>query len=286
MARPLKKGLDYWRFDVDLLDDKKFKLIRGEFGAKGVLIALFALNSCYKENGYFKVWDDDDAILMAESIGCGVSPELVQQVIRACVARSLFDRRVFDVHHVLTSVGIQRRYIQIVAKNRFNIPLIEDYWLIPKNEIAADSLSKCSFQKVAHTENPDMRTEKGVFRTENPSNTIQYNNTLSLPTREEALQTFGRFANVELTPEEYDTLKKEIPDADELIERFSAKLESKGYTFQNHFATLLSWHQDEMKKEKERGQARATPKQTQGNHGSFDVDDFFQAALERTYQNT
>ena len=40
MARPIKDGVSYWPFDVDMLDDDKFKLIRAEFGIKGVYIAL------------------------------------------------------------------------------------------------------------------------------------------------------------------------------------------------------------------------------------------------------
>ena len=278
-GRPLKKGVDFWRFDVDLFDDRRIKLIRGEFGAKGVLIALFALNACYKENGYFKVWEDDDAILLSEELGCGCSPGLVEQVIRACVARSLFDGRVFGTHHVLTSSDIQRRYVQIVAKNRYNIPLCEEYWLIPQNEIPADALSKCTFFSIDRTENTEIPNGKSNFPNGKFANTIQNNNT---PSSMRETVTFGRFKNVFITPEEYEELKQLVPDADDLIERLSEGLESKGYMYDNHFATLLKWHREDKREQTPKTISKST-KTAQASQSSFDIEDFFQAALARTY---
>ena len=277
-GRPLKSGVDYWSFDVGLFEDKKFKLIRGEFGAKGVLIALFALNSCYKENGYFRAWGDDDAILLSEEVGCGCSPGLVQQVVQACVARSLFDKRVFDMHQVLTSVGIQRRYLRIVAKNRLVIPLISEYWVLPKDEIPADTLLKCTFKNINDRENVIIRTENSNTRMGNNINESKQNeNILSLS--REGTETFGRFKNVFLLPEEYTMLKEQVPDADVLIDKFSEKLESKGYTYQNHYATLLAWYREDQKERNGKG----VKKTKQLSQSSFDVDEFWEAALARTY---
>ncbi|MBQ8356214.1 MAG: DUF4373 domain-containing protein [Clostridia bacterium] len=277
-GRPLKSGVDYWSFDVGLFEDKKFKLIRGEFGAKGVLIALFALNSCYKDNGYFRVWEDDDAILLSEEVGCGCSPGLVQQVVRACVARSLFDKRVFDTHQVLTSVGIQRRYLRIVAKNRLAIPLISEYWVLPKDEIPPDTLLKCTFKNINDTEKSIIRTENEEARTENNTNESKRSKQFSSPARE-GTETFGRFQNVFLLPEEYQTLKEQIPDTDAFIDAFSEKLESKGYVYQNHFATLLLWYRDEQKEKMGRTEGKKEPV----SQSSFDIDDMWEAALKRTY---
>ena len=35
MARPAKKGLEYFPMDTDFFADKKIRLLRGEFGAAG-----------------------------------------------------------------------------------------------------------------------------------------------------------------------------------------------------------------------------------------------------------
>ncbi len=48
MARPFKEGLDYFPLDVDFLDDKKVKLIKAEFGAKGILVLIYLLTLVIK----------------------------------------------------------------------------------------------------------------------------------------------------------------------------------------------------------------------------------------------
>ena len=79
MARPLKDGVDYWAFDVTLLQDRKFRLIRSEFGVYGVYIALELLNLAYREHGYYAPFGEEDCLLLAESIG-GCAPDLIRTV--------------------------------------------------------------------------------------------------------------------------------------------------------------------------------------------------------------
>ena len=85
-----------------------------------------------------------------------------------------------------------------------------------------------------------------------------------------AKERFGDFKNVLLTPEEYASLREKIPDADSRIAAFSAKLKAKGYTYDDHYAAILLWYEEDRKK-------------NGGSGGSFDVDEFFEAALRKTY---
>lgn len=57
MARPKKSGIEYFPFDVGFFRDKKVKLIKGEFGAKGLLVLLHIMCSIYEDEGYYKSWD-------------------------------------------------------------------------------------------------------------------------------------------------------------------------------------------------------------------------------------
>ena len=86
------------------------------------------------------------------------------------------------------------------------------------------------------------------------------------------LQTFGKFANVRITSEQHEDLRTRYGDvaADELIERFSAKLKAKTYHYDDHYAALQLWAiQDGLKP--------VTKTAT-----SFDVDEFYLAALSRS----
>lgn len=82
------------------------------------------------------------------------------------------------------------------------------------------------------------------------------------------LLPFGKFANVLLSEDEFTKLKQLIPDFSNYLERFSARVAAKGYHYEDHYAALCSWYADDKKDEP---------------NSSFDVDEFFQAALERTY---
>lgn len=165
MARPFKSGVDYWPFDCDFFNDRKLKLIKAEFGIKGAYIALYILNSVYKENGYYKRWDDDDCFLTSEGVGGDCTPELVEEVKLGCLRRGLFDARTFDVFGVLTSPGIQRRYLRIVSNNRQDIRIIEEYWLLDNkdtNDVPDGILDKVTFKKVSLKENAVIRKENPV----------------------------------------------------------------------------------------------------------------------------
>jgi len=175
LARPLKDGIDYWPLDVGLFRDKKFKLIKAEFGIKGVYIALELINAVYETNGYYKAWDNDDCFLMSEGVGDGCSPKLVSEVLNGCLRRSIFDMGVFEMFGVITSAGIQRRYLRIVSTNRLDIPIFKEYWLLEKNEIPASVYQKIAFNSVFHMENPVKSMENPVKSMENPQSKVKKN---------------------------------------------------------------------------------------------------------------
>lgn len=170
MSRPIKDGVDYWPFDVHMLEDKKFKMIRAEFGIKGAYVALEVINAIYADNGYYKRWDNDDCLLMSQGVGDGCTPQFVGEVIRGCIRRSLFDQRVFDMFGVLTSAGIQRRFLRIVGNSRQDIPVFKEYWLLDtsnKKDVPPATLNKITFFSVSSKENPVISTENPVKSTGN-----------------------------------------------------------------------------------------------------------------------
>ena len=114
MGRKAKTGLDYFPVDVDLFTDDKMLLISSEFGIKGEIIYIRLLCKIYK-NGYFYQWGEDEALLFAKGVGNEITGALVNEVVKGCVRRSLFDERVFNMFKILTSKGIQERY-QYICK--------------------------------------------------------------------------------------------------------------------------------------------------------------------------
>lgn len=54
-------------------------------------------------------------------------------------------------------------------------------------------------------------------------------------------KAYGEFNNVLLADEELEKLKSKFSDYQERIENLSAGIESKGYKYKSHYATILSW---------------------------------------------
>lgn len=150
MARPLKDGVDYFPLDTDFLQDDKVRLIKSEFGAKGILILIALFSEIYRGDGYFKVWNNDCCLLMADAVGCGIVPENITQVVQGCLRRSIFDDGVFQMFGILTSAGIQRRYIRMFP-SRKQIFIVKEYWLLDGNDekdVPASILNKLTFKSL------------------------------------------------------------------------------------------------------------------------------------------
>lgn len=78
----------------------------------------------------------------------------------------------------------------------------------------------------------------GIPTTNYKSGTIRVN---TKERTKPARQKYGSYGNVFLTAEEYQKLRKDIPNVDSLIEQLSTYMESKGKRYNNHAATLRNW---------------------------------------------
>lgn len=196
-----KEGIDYFSLDVGFLRDKKIKLIKSEFGAKGILILIQVFCSIYEE-GYYKRWDEDDCLLMADAVGCGITPDLVTQVVLGCVRRSIFDEKLFNLFGILTSHGIQWRYIRAAYKR--DIEIYEEYFLLDvsnKNDVPASSLNKITLKSVVSrktTDNSRKTTDNSRILKQSKVKKSKVNNIRALEARfenEELNNLFERFIN-------------------------------------------------------------------------------------------
>lgn len=141
MARPTKKGLDYFCFDVDFFDDEKITAISGEFGIKGEITAIKLLCAIYR-NGYFTMWNELLKYKLLKNLP-GVSAELLDSIVARLVVWGFFDKSLFDTTGVLTSKGIQRRYFE-ASKRRIKTDEELPYLLI---EIIENEVSVCKTQQ-------------------------------------------------------------------------------------------------------------------------------------------
>jgi hypothetical protein len=125
-----KEGLDYFPFDVHFNDE--MKLIKAEYGLKAVGLFAILLQKIYGGRGYYAPWDSDVELMFASVNGVGVN--FVREVVSALMNRGILSRDIFEQYGVLTSDGIQRRYVE-AASRRISKKIIGEYLLIsaPKN---------------------------------------------------------------------------------------------------------------------------------------------------------
>lgn len=143
MARPTKSGLAY--FPLDTKFDDKVELCIAMFNSQrpnasraiviGVLIEL--LQAIYFDS-FYTDWSDDKSLLYA--CKCGVSYDEFTFILNAFIDKGIFDKEAFKKYHILTSVGIQKRYFEAVGRRK-NADLQNEYLLIsiPQKNINVDN---------------------------------------------------------------------------------------------------------------------------------------------------
>lgn len=128
MARPAKIGLDY--FELDCRMDDKVKFIQAEFGLKGFAVVVKLLQKIYGEKGYYCEWNEDVLLLFLVDNGLSIdSKNLINEIVAACIRRNFFSGELYKKYGILTSSGVQKRYLNATSKREVII-LKKEYLLI------------------------------------------------------------------------------------------------------------------------------------------------------------
>ena len=131
MARPPKKGIEYYPFDVDFLNNIKVRRILKGCGAGSIAVLLYLLGNIYKDEGYYMVWSEDVSFLIADNIG--VTEGLVQETLNKALQVDIFNKDLFEKHSKLTSKRVQTRYF-FATQKRVNDHVIDEYILVTDAE--------------------------------------------------------------------------------------------------------------------------------------------------------
>jgi hypothetical protein len=126
MARPIKTGLDYFPMDCNI--DDNLELIEAEHGLQGFAIVIKLWQKIYS-SGYFIQWDADEVLLFSKKVNSEIT--LINSVINSCFKRKIFDEKLHKEYKVLTSSGIQKRFILACSQSkRTSICVIKEFILV------------------------------------------------------------------------------------------------------------------------------------------------------------
>lgn len=135
MARPIKVDLDFFPFDVKFFADEKLDDVQNEYGPLGEVIYLRLLCFIYGDKGYYYEFENLDKVAnrIIRSIGNRWvrNKEYVIKVISYLAECNLFSKELMR-NNILTSVGIQRRYVYVMGKILKRQVRIKKYNLLEK----------------------------------------------------------------------------------------------------------------------------------------------------------
>lgn len=131
MARPIKEGLEYFPLDCDIDQDDKITLIEAQHGLIGFGIAIKLLMKIYN-NSYFYEWTEKEQLLFSKRVNVNINE--VNVVINDLVKWGFFDKKLFETEKILTSSGIQKRYLAAVGR-RQKVKILKKYLLLDKETV-------------------------------------------------------------------------------------------------------------------------------------------------------
>ena len=200
MARPRKKGLDYFPFDTDFFTRPEVESLHTRHGNDGVMIYMYILCEAYRRNGYYLVMNDD---VMDHMMAHVTRKEgTIKQVLKYLVSRSLLfeltDSKLTGPVTIYTSPAIQKQFQEVSKRLKRHVRVDETIWMLKEDE--SESCIKCTLFSESSGENNNNSGENGDNSGENA--------TKESKEKENKLNVKGKSAYVigRLTEEDYREL--------------------------------------------------------------------------------
>lgn len=140
MARPIKKGLDYFPLNVNLSGSVEY--IRCMYGKLGEAVIISLWQRIF-ENSYYIEYNDLSALVFSKEFGIQLEMcfadkkkkcwEIFDEIVKQAVKFGVFDKDIFEKHSVLTSKSIQEIYVEAKRKKAADV-IDKEYCLINLSE--------------------------------------------------------------------------------------------------------------------------------------------------------
>lgn len=281
MSRPVKAGLDYFPLDVDFFSNKKIKALRRTYGATGIAVYLNILCRVYSSGYYYRFTSEEDlAADIAEDISNGQIRKVivcVVDVIHHLVDNGIIDKSLYEQELVITGKAMQEQFAESASKAKRKIEIgiysliekekeVDVFQTAPKNTVSSEKTEVNSEETPVNSEEMQQSKVK--------KNKVNNTTTCSAPARTHAR---GKHKNVILSDEDYEAIIASGIPAD-YIDYFSERLVKGGYHYPNHAKTIREW----WKRDSKTWELTRKQREQQADFKTFDPDEAFAAALERS----
>lgn len=250
MARPIKKGLDYFPFDVDFFSDRKIKRLRAKFGTDGLAVYIYLLCEIYRSSYFI---ENNDDLILDISDEVNISENATRQIIDFLLSRSLFNDTLAKSDKVLTAESVQRRYQEARKGSKREVEVEAGYWLLKAEETYSfikvrtnDSFSKKNPSKSeknpSYSEKNSIKESKENKRKVNESKG-EYEPNGSAPKPKPERHKYGEYKHVLLTDQQYSKLINDF--GEQVVKSYIRKVDEYcqqyGKSYNDYNLTIRKW---------------------------------------------
>ena len=234
MARPIKEGLDYFPLNVVL--NSKFEIIEARFGIKGFAVIVKLFQHIYGTKGYYCEWDEDVLFVFAKRIGVGANS--VSEILNTAIKKGIFDEKMYKKYSILTSKGIQQRYVE--AKRGGYERICSKYLLIsiPKTE-------ENGLETGVNATKTDVNVTASTQRKENKikENKIKPNQTKESELFEKVWSVYPKKLKKQEALEEFCSLNVSAELADRMVKSIEQQKGQENWKIENgrYVPFLVNW---------------------------------------------
>jgi hypothetical protein len=177
MAAPKKQGLDYFPFEIGLLQDRKLRKLKMQYGTVATTTYLALLELIYGDKGYYLEYAEnkDDVIWQILGIMQGrfqPTAETVSDVIDGLVDVQLFSADRYP--KIITSKRVQQTYYSATV-DRKAVEIDFEIWMLSEEEMRALSSKSFILQEFINRPNNGVnRPINGVNRPNYSQSKVKY----------------------------------------------------------------------------------------------------------------
>lgn len=157
-------SIPYFPTQVNLFEEVSMELIEAKYGMKAETAVMKLICKIYKENGYYLHWNDEQCVLFSNKAGKEIAADEMQGIVDILIEKGFFDKGSYEEHCILTSVNIQKVWLDATKRRRRDLTSLPYMLVKPEEDKKGDQDGK------SDKDNKDSREADGM---QNPENSVQ-----------------------------------------------------------------------------------------------------------------
>jgi len=234
MARPKKQTVDYFPHYADASDRKTLTILQNKYGNDGYAFWFKLLQLLCKAPGhYLYIGNQADWEFLVAKTHIS-DTDRAEKILDTLAMLDAIDKELYTLHCIWSDNFVDN--LKDVYEKRVtpppSKPVIDNGNLV----FTTDMNTKTALS-------PQLSTEMAVSGSDNPQSKVNKSKLNYIKENTNNKKPYGDFMNVLLTDDEYHKLIAKFGDREcqEKIKTLSLGIESKGYKYKSHYATILNW---------------------------------------------